>query len=106
MADGGGRYILLTDKNELATVNESLSHAPVRKLGELSVSHSHIHTGRKAGGLAGMREWRRDKKAIREMRRGKGQVEGEYYQNIQQYIYENITKEPTVISSYYTLIKH
>ena len=51
MADGGGRYILLTDKNELATVNESLSHAPVRKLGELSVSHSHIHTGRKAGGL-------------------------------------------------------
>ena len=47
MADGGGRYILLTDKNELATVNESLSHAPVRKLGELSVSHSHIHTGKR-----------------------------------------------------------
>lgn len=100
----GGRYVLLTDKGELVSVNESQSHAPIRKLSELSVSHSYIHRGRKAGGLTGMREGGGTRRGIRGMRRGKRQIEGEYYQNIQKYMYESITRKTTVTSSCYTLI--
>lgn len=72
MVDGGGRYILFIDKNEFVIVNEFLFYVFVRKFGEFSVFYLYIYIGRKVGGLVGMREWRRDKKAIREMRRGKG----------------------------------
>lgn len=76
MADGG-RYIFLTDKGERATVKESPSHDPIRKLSEPSVFHSLDTQESRTNRL-------RDKEGICEMRRDKRHVEGEHYQNIQK----------------------